>query len=46
VRDQGKTIFIVTHQAPLLEGVADEFIWMQSGKIIGRTRDLTPPEAH
>jgi ABC-type multidrug transport system ATPase subunit len=45
-RDQGKTIFIVTHQASLLQGVADEFIWMQSGKIIGRTRDLTPPEAN
>jgi ABC-type multidrug transport system ATPase subunit len=45
-RDQGKTIFIVTHQASLLQGVADEFIWMQAGEIIGRTRDLTPPEAN
>jgi ABC-type multidrug transport system ATPase subunit len=43
-RDQGKTIFIVTHQAPLLEGAADEFIWMQDGLIIGRTRNLKPPE--
>jgi ABC-type multidrug transport system ATPase subunit len=33
----GKTIFVVTHQALLLEGVADEFIWMQSGQIVGRT---------
>ncbi len=39
----GKTIFIVTHQASLLEGVADEFIWMRAGKIAGRTAELTPP---
>ncbi len=37
IRDQGKTIFVVTHQAPLLEGVADEFVWMEAGKIIART---------
>ncbi|MFY9562259.1 MAG: ABC transporter ATP-binding protein [Terriglobales bacterium] len=43
-RDQGKTIFVVTHQAPLLEGTADEFIWMQAGLITGRTRGLKPPE--
>ena len=42
-RDQGKTIFVVTHQASLLEGTADEFVWMEAGKIIGRTRDLKPP---
>ncbi len=43
-RDQGKTIFVVTHQPSLLEGAADEFIWMQAGQIIARTRDLKPPE--
>ena len=43
-RDQGKTIFVVTHQAALLEGAADEFIWMQAGLIVGRTRDLKPPK--
>jgi len=43
-RDQGKTIFIVTHQASLLEGAADEFVWMEFGKIIGRTRELKRPE--
>ncbi len=43
-RDQGKTIFVVTHQASLLESVADEFIWMDFGKIIGRTRDLKRSE--
>jgi ABC-type multidrug transport system ATPase subunit len=37
MRDAGKTIFVVTHQAQLLEGAADEFIWMQSGQIVNRT---------
>ena len=40
LRDQGKTIFVVTHQASLLEGVADEFIWMAAGKIVDRTRSF------
>jgi len=43
-RDQGKTIFVVTHQASLLEGIANEFVWMQAGRIVGRTRDLKPPK--
>jgi ABC-type multidrug transport system ATPase subunit len=42
LRDQGKTVFVVTHQASLLEGTADEFIWMETGKIVARTRDLHP----
>ena len=37
MRDAGKTIFVVTHQALLLEGAADEFIWMQAGQIVDRT---------
>ena len=40
MRDAGKTIFVVTHQASLLEGAADEFVWMQAGQIVNRTRDL------
>jgi ABC-type multidrug transport system ATPase subunit len=44
-RDRGKTIFVVTHQAALLEGAADEFVWMESGRIVARTRDLKRPEA-
>jgi len=40
LRDQGKTLFIVTHQASLLEATADEFVWMEHGKIVGRTRRL------
>jgi ABC-type multidrug transport system ATPase subunit len=43
-REQGKTIFVVTHQATLLGGVADEFVWMQSGQIVRRTRDLQTEE--
>jgi len=43
-RDQGKTIFVVTHQASLLDGTADEFVWMEAGKIIGRTRSFKPGE--
>jgi len=42
MRDAGKTIFVVTHQAILLEGVADEFIWMQSGQIVDRTASIAP----
>jgi ABC-type multidrug transport system ATPase subunit len=40
MRDAGKTIFVVTHQAALLEGVADEFVWMQAGQIVDRSRQL------
>ncbi len=40
LRDRGTTVFIVTHQAALLEGAADEFVWMEFGQIVERTRDL------
>jgi len=40
LRDQGKTIFVVTHQASLLDGTADEFVWMAAGQIANRTREL------
>lgn len=43
-REHGKTIFVVTHQAALLDGVADEFVWMESGQIVKRTRDLQTEE--
>ncbi len=36
VRDQGKTIFVVTHQATLMEAVADEFVHMSQGQIVSR----------
>lgn len=44
LRDQGKTIFVVTHQASLLDGAADEFIWMEAGRIVARTRQFKQPE--
>jgi heme ABC exporter ATP-binding subunit CcmA len=43
MRNRQKTIFVVTHQPALLESVADEFIWMQAGKITARTADLQAP---
>lgn len=36
VRDEGKTIFVVTHQAALMQGVADEFVHMAAGQIVAR----------
>jgi ABC-type multidrug transport system ATPase subunit len=42
MRDTRKTIFVVTHQASLLEGVADEFVWMEAGQITHRTAELPP----
>ena len=47
MRDAGKTVFVVTHQALLLEGVADEFVWMQAGQIVDRTATTSGgPSAH
>jgi ABC-type multidrug transport system ATPase subunit len=40
MRDAGKTVFVITHQAALLEGAADEFVWMQAGEIVDRTASL------
>jgi heme ABC exporter ATP-binding subunit CcmA len=37
MRGSGNTIFVVTHQALLLDRVADEFVWMQEGRIVDRT---------
>lgn len=36
MRDAGKTIFAVTHQPALLEGVADESVFMAAGTIVAR----------
>jgi heme ABC exporter ATP-binding subunit CcmA len=35
--DCGKSIFVVTHQPALLQPVADEFVLMESGKIVNRS---------
>jgi ABC-type multidrug transport system ATPase subunit len=45
LRDARKTIFVVTHQAALLEGVADEFVFMEAGQIVNRTSGLRLAEA-
>jgi ABC-type multidrug transport system ATPase subunit len=40
IRDCGKTLLVVTHQQGILESVADEFVWMEAGKIVNRTATL------
>jgi ABC-type multidrug transport system ATPase subunit len=45
MRDSGKTLFVVTHQAALLQGVADEFVWMQAGQIVDRTASMARAKA-
>ncbi len=40
LRDQDRTVLVVTHQPALLEGVADEFVTMSAGRIVDRSRDL------
>jgi ABC-type multidrug transport system ATPase subunit len=45
VRDQGKAIFVVTHQAALMDGIADEFVHMTAGQIVAREAALPPRRA-
>jgi ABC-type multidrug transport system ATPase subunit len=40
LRSRGKTIFVVTHQPSLLEGLADEFVAMDMGRVVSRTTSL------
>ena len=42
MRDQGKTIFVVTHQAAVMEPVADESILMVEGRIVAREPGVPP----
>jgi ABC-type multidrug transport system ATPase subunit len=42
LRDGGKAVLVVTHQAALLEEFADEFVWMEAGQIVNRTREFQP----
>jgi ABC-type multidrug transport system ATPase subunit len=44
MRDRGKTLFVVTHQPGLLVSIADEFVWMEAGKIVRRSPRLQVPE--
>ncbi|MFB3813404.1 MAG: ABC transporter ATP-binding protein [Terriglobales bacterium] len=45
MRDEGRTVFVVTHQPALLEGTADEFVWMERGRIVDRTSTLASESA-
>lgn len=45
MRDAGKTIFVVTHQPALLEGIADESVFMNAGSIVGREEHPHPVAA-
>ena len=40
IRDSGKTLFVVTHQPGLLQSIADEFVYMEAGKITDRSSKL------
>ncbi len=42
MRDQGKTIFVVTHQAPVMEPVCDESVLISSGRITAREQGIPP----
>ena len=37
LRDSGKTLLVVTHQPALLAELADEFVWMEAGRIVKRS---------
>ena len=37
LRDQGKTIFVVTHQVEILRTIADESVMLQGGRLVERT---------
>jgi ABC-type multidrug transport system ATPase subunit len=39
-RNEGRTLFVVTHQTSLLDGIADEFVNMEAGRIVSRTTAL------
>jgi ABC-type multidrug transport system ATPase subunit len=40
MRDQGRTIVVVTHQASVMEAVADESVVMSLGRITARERGI------
>lgn len=39
MRDAGRTLFVVTHQPSVLANVADEYITMNAGEILTRTKE-------
>ena len=42
MRDLGKTIFVVTHQAPVMEPVCDESILISAGRLAERQQGIPP----
>ncbi len=42
MRDGGKTIFVVTHQAPVMEPVCDESVLITAGRIAAREKGIPP----
>ncbi len=42
MRDGGKTIFVVTHQAPVMEAVCDESVLISTGRIAAREKGIPP----
>lgn len=44
MRDRGKTILVVTHQAAHLADVADESLWMAAGRIAAWERGIAAAE--
>ncbi|HYY69802.1 MAG TPA: ABC transporter ATP-binding protein [Terriglobales bacterium] len=44
IRDRGKTILVVTHQAAHLADVADESLWMAAGRVAAWERGIAAAE--
>ena len=42
LRDSGKTILLITHQAAVMEKVADEFVTMSAGQIVASSSRVQP----
>ena len=40
MRDAGTTIFVVTHQAALMESVADECMVLEAGRMVAREKGI------
>jgi len=41
MRDRGKTVLVVTHQAAHLAGIADESLWMSAGRVAAWEQGIT-----
>ena len=44
MRDRGKTVLVVTHQATHVSEVADESVWMSAGKVAAREPGIRAAE--